>query len=382
MREGEGDHVDISPERDTPPRGPGRRPWTGSAPSWRNAPQSGVSLLVLGGILLACLGLLLGAVWTIRALQLKRRRQAEERRRLNEEWLAIRTAQQQRAKCPRCAMVLCDVGLPDSSTSTLVAGRTGPTSAGTSDSQLWITPSQKGGKSSSGPVRLPVAREQEWSQNSLVQTTLPITIYLSDETAHEEVEAAVEDLLAAAGGYIEHRDNPVFGSWFRRMRARMGQAVHSPLAREAAVVAAHAAESRVVHAQDAAVTATMLQNLGPVLAALQPTKDAVIRAGALLIVKVDWIVAVHQLTPKQQLQLDHQPELAQSPHDILSALERRTGSSTSSAEVVDGARGPTTAPHCLNGNPAPLRITSNNGQDSTPLNTADHQELPEASAGA
>jgi transcriptional regulator with XRE-family HTH domain len=180
-------------------------------------------------------------------------------------------------------------------------------------------------------------------RNSPAQTTLPITIYLSDESVHEQVEAAVEDLLAASGVHVEHRDDPVFGSWFRRMRARTGQAVHSPLAREAAIVAAHAAESRLVHAQDATVTETMLRNLGPVLTALHPTKDAVIRAGALLIVKVDWIVAVHQLTPAQQLRLDHQPQLAQSPHDILSALDRRTGNSTPSVEAVDGACGSSTA---------------------------------------
>jgi predicted enzyme related to lactoylglutathione lyase len=210
----------------------------------------------------------------------------------------------------------------------------------------------------------------------------PITIYLSDESVHEQVEAAVEGVLAAAGGHIEHRDDPVFGSWLRRMRARTGQAVLSPLARESAVVAAHGAESRLVHAQDATNTATMLQNLGPVLVALQSTKEAVIRAGALLIVKMDSTLVVHQLTSAQQLQLDHQPQLAQSPHDILSALELRAGSSTQSADGVGGTCGLTTAPRSLNGNPAPLRITSNNSEGSTPLNAADHQAFPETGAGA
>jgi hypothetical protein len=58
---------------------------------------------------------------------------------------------------------------------------------------------------------------------NLAQETLPITIYLSNEVAHEQVEAAVEDLVAAAGGHIEHRDDPVLGSWFRRMRAKVGR---------------------------------------------------------------------------------------------------------------------------------------------------------------
>lgn len=35
-----------------------------------------------------------------------------------------------------------------------------------------------------------------------------------------------------------------------------------------------------------------------------------------------------------QLQLDHQPQLAQSPHEILSALEIRPGSSVQLADTV------------------------------------------------
>jgi hypothetical protein len=61
-----------------------------------------VTLAVLGGVLLVCLGLLLGATWTIQALQSNLQRQAEERYRLNEEWLAVRAARRQRDVCPRC----------------------------------------------------------------------------------------------------------------------------------------------------------------------------------------------------------------------------------------------------------------------------------------
>lgn len=152
-------------------------------------------------------------------------------------------------------------------------------------------------------------------------STIPITIYLSDETIHEQVEAAVEDLLNSTGLRIDSRDAPVLGSWFRRMRANLRNAARSPIGREVAIMAAHTVESRTVLAQDAAVTAKMLENLGPVIAALQPTKDAAIRVGALLIVKVDWVVTVHQLTAAQQLELDHRPQLAASPHEITAALE-------------------------------------------------------------
>ncbi len=62
--------------------------------------------MAAGAGLLVCLGLLIGASWTTQALQPKLRRQAEERRRLNAEWSAVRTARRQRSECPRCATPL------------------------------------------------------------------------------------------------------------------------------------------------------------------------------------------------------------------------------------------------------------------------------------
>ncbi|MGH3881989.1 MAG: hypothetical protein ACRDRY_16830 [Pseudonocardiaceae bacterium] len=65
-----------------------------------------MTLQVLGAVVLVCLGLLLGVSWTTQLLEPKLRRQAEERRRLNEEWSAVRTARRQRGKCPCCACLL------------------------------------------------------------------------------------------------------------------------------------------------------------------------------------------------------------------------------------------------------------------------------------
>jgi hypothetical protein len=110
--EGADNHVDISPERDALPRNPAVGPWPGSETSWRSTPQGTVTLTVLSAVLLVCLGLLLGTSWTIQALQPKLRRQAEERRRLNAEWSAVRTTRQRRGKCPRCASPLSEQDWP------------------------------------------------------------------------------------------------------------------------------------------------------------------------------------------------------------------------------------------------------------------------------
>ncbi|MGW2779542.1 hypothetical protein ACWC4C_44955 [Streptomyces olivaceoviridis] len=157
-------------------------------------------------------------------------------------------------------------------------------------------------------------------KEGLASTSAQVTIYLSDETSHANVQSAVEDLLERADLLIQVREDPVIGSWFRQIWVALDQSLNSKAVREGALTAAHVADTRLILAQDATITATLLQNLGPVLASLDSTKDAVLRIGALLIVKVDWTVNVFQLTAAQQARLDHQPQLTTSPQEIIKAL--------------------------------------------------------------
>lgn len=155
--------------------------------------------------------------------------------------------------------------------------------------------------------------------------TVPVTIYLTNEQYHAQVESAVETLLAAAGLRIADRDDPVIGSWFQRMTARGGDGMGSPAS------------------QDAEVTAKLLENLAPVITALQPVRGAVIRAGALLVVKQDDDINVLQLTPVQQARLERYPQLARSPHEIAAVLglvrEGRPGTDANPAAVLSRCDG-------------------------------------------
>lgn len=164
-----------------------------------------------------------------------------------------------------------------------------------------------------------IGPEDEEASPSFVTDTVSgdeiiITIYLSDASAHEEVEAVIESWLNASGIEIEDHGDPVAGSWFNRLKARV-------IAREVAVTAAHAADARFVLAQDAINTATLGQIVAPIIGSLQSTQEAVVRIGAVLIVKFDGKIVVHQLTSEQQFKLDHQPQLARLPDEILSKLE-------------------------------------------------------------
>ncbi|MGW6927945.1 hypothetical protein ACWGA9_42915 [Streptomyces sp. NPDC054950] len=166
---------------------------------------------------------------------------------------------------------------------------------------------------------------------------MPISIYLSDEAAHGDVEYAVVKLLRRTGLRVIEADDPVIGSWFRRLWA-------SAMVRHGALTGVHMADQRLVLAQDAAITSALMQNLPPMIAALDSTKDAVIRIGAVLIVKLDWQVFIFQLTAAQQALLNHQPQLVRSPREALQALgqptrvERPTGPSGSDGDTASTAR--------------------------------------------
>jgi hypothetical protein len=64
------------------------------------------------------------------------------------------------------------------------------------------------------------------------------------------VEAAVEQLVGRAGFDINHRGNPVIGSWFRRMDATAKAAARTAAGREAALTALHIADARLVQEHD------------------------------------------------------------------------------------------------------------------------------------
>jgi hypothetical protein len=70
-------------------------------------------LLFVGAVVLFCLGALLGGSWTTQALHGVSRRQAAERRKLNEGWRALEAARRSRGEpvsCARCHQALSQAG--------------------------------------------------------------------------------------------------------------------------------------------------------------------------------------------------------------------------------------------------------------------------------
>jgi hypothetical protein len=108
--------------------------------------------------------------------------------------------------------------------------------------------------------------------------------------------------------------------------------VTTPAGREAAAVALHAMEQRVVLEKDADIAEKLMKCVEGVITALQPEQNAVVRLGPVLIVKADGVLTVLQLTAAQQLMLNHQPQLHRS-HDLLDVLAQGP---ESDRQLVDG----------------------------------------------
>lgn len=61
-----------------------------------------ITIVLLGALLSACLGALIGSAWTVQALEGRLRYHATERRRLNDEWAAVRALRERRRRCVDC----------------------------------------------------------------------------------------------------------------------------------------------------------------------------------------------------------------------------------------------------------------------------------------
>lgn len=183
------------------------------------------------------------------------------------------------------------------------------------------------------------------------QPDLSVTIYLADGRTHDQVEAAVEEALVSAGLVVTERQAPTVGSWRRDLRARLREAAKTPAGKEMLAIGLHALDQRVALDKDADITEKLMRNLGSVITALQPEQNAVVRMGAVLVVKANGVLTVLQLTAAQQLLLNHRTQLLTSPLDLLAALESRSeskspaasGNTAAAAETLN-TRPPSTAP--------------------------------------
>jgi hypothetical protein len=167
-----------------------------------------------------------------------------------------------------------------------------------------------------------------------VATDLEVSVYLGDGQDARSVEDALIGLLDEVGFNALAFEPPVIGSWFRKFTARAGRYTDHLSVHQAAAELERKLRIEVFDKQQAAIDNQQATGAAALIAALQGEDRACIRVGSLLVIKVDGLVMVDNLTQYQLAWLERNLTLLRDPEGLLKGLE-----SLPSREAAPGVQG-------------------------------------------
>ena len=153
---------------------------------------------------------------------------------------------------------------------------------------------------------------------------IDVQIYLSDESAAQEVQFAVEALLDHFGVSDLQGGRPEIGSWYRRLYGRTSRVGAS----EAGENLARSMDIQMIERHQTDIDAASAQVVATLMAALEKTPSAVIQAGSTIFVKHDGNVISRQLTQDEMVIWKLNPDLFRDPLRALTELQRIRPEST------------------------------------------------------
>ncbi|WP_170321342.1 AfsR/SARP family transcriptional regulator [Acrocarpospora pleiomorpha] len=166
-------------------------------------------------------------------------------------------------------------------------------------------------------IQATLATDDAW----LETVPLPLVIYLDDETGYERVRQALNAVLETIDQEIVFETPIVRGSiWQAFIAVIRGQASPDRLQGAAGAVRA-GLQARVYGEPQSQITKATSDAVANLLQTLQNNENALIAIGDILIVKVDGIPLVRQLTPDQVEHLQKNPRLYTDPKLALSVLD-------------------------------------------------------------
>lgn len=200
-----------------------------------------------------------------------------------------------------------------------------------------------------------VIAEQEFAANSIYSDRLwqtnafeaIVIINLPQEdidiSTIKRIRSATNDFMEALGFELEAQDEPVFGSFFQRLRFLWKGEIKQE-ANEIYSKGKVALEAQFIDLPSAEVTNKLANAAAALITAVAPLSDAAIRCGSLLIVKVtkDGIpkVVIETVSPELTALLNKNPALLQNPSivfDLISGIRApdRTIEKRGSAELAE-----------------------------------------------
>lgn len=153
-----------------------------------------------------------------------------------------------------------------------------------------------------------------------VQLPVPVRIWLENESSSVEVQDAVKDLLDSHGFVVARAYPPKQGSWYRSFAFRLRRASTSDEMRRRMEKLERGIELQLVTKNQAQVDQAQGDAVAKLLAALQDSPTALIQIGSVLLVKIDGVPMVRNLTQTEIALLDRNPSLLDNPRSALCAL--------------------------------------------------------------
>lgn len=154
-----------------------------------------------------------------------------------------------------------------------------------------------------------------------IARSIPVTIYLSDRAPHNEVQQAVTKLLSAFEFEVVDVLEPIEGSWYQALVARLRQALTSDELADRLQKVERGVELHLLHKKQAEIDSLQAEAVARLLTALEGTPSALIQIGSVLLVKVEGVPAVRNLTQQELRYLERNPSLLRNPAEVFDALD-------------------------------------------------------------
>jgi hypothetical protein len=149
-------------------------------------------------------------------------------------------------------------------------------------------------------------------------------IYLAEDADTTGVEAATEKVIRAYGLAVAERLPVVRGSWFRRLRLTMRAWAGSEDAKALLADLEYAARVRIVLEPAAAVDEKKGNAVAALITSLQGQETAVVMIGSIMVLKMNGVLVVRDLTPHELAYMARNPGLIRDPETLLAELESVT----------------------------------------------------------
>jgi tetratricopeptide (TPR) repeat protein len=169
----------------------------------------------------------------------------------------------------------------------------------------------------------------ELPSNTSGSQVLPVRYYLDTDNraVAEKVESALESLLDEHGFRVAMLYPVETGSFFRKLFYASRERLTPDEVAASLAKIERAAGVRALDLPQSQIDANRADGVAKLLAALEGSPSAVIQIGSILLVKIDGIPVVTNLTPQELAQLEREPDLFRSPNEVLDVLHKLRQSS-------------------------------------------------------